>query len=147
MVWGTTVTIKDLAACWIVTTIAKSPVPSKRMLHVGMLQACNCSRLSHSSSFLSAEFMILLIKVTKSYDYSLFSFLATSSSFCSLFLPSLSLHWLDPPPSPLPLPLSPHFMQFDKPVSARHLKLVILQGFEHFVSVYSIGSHGTPVQE
>jgi len=47
----------------------------------------------------------------------------------------------------LPLPLSPHFMQFDKPVSARHLKLVILQGFEHFVSVYSIGSCGTPVQE
>lgn len=65
-----------------------------------------------------------------------------SPSFCSLFLPSLSLHWLGPPPSPLPT-----FMQFDKPVSAHHLKLVILQGFEHFVSVYSIGSCGTPVQE
>ena len=36
--------------------------------------------------------------------------------------------------------------QFDKPVSAQHLKLIFLQGFEHFVFVYSVSVNGTPVQ-
>ena len=43
-------------------------------------------------------------------------------------------------------PLPPSTTQFDKPVSAQHLKLIILQGFEHFVFVYSVSVNGTPVQ-